>query len=427
MPSWSQKISDRYALQLPQDLVAWFDDGIWSAPGGAEFSEPLTPEELLEPDQDLIWGGFLPPDMIPLIGNDYGDWLAARIGFDGQIREIVYWCHGGGDWLTYGSTLAEALLFDAYFHFRYGQRPHQLDPHRPDNQIYHHGDWARTELAKQGYTIGPFWTDPDQISPHDALNQLDDSGVCRVAIARERVLDSLSHPLRQHADPSLAAKLDWPWNPEFLRGLFDVELLSAGQRSDLQRSEMAAVIEDWGATFSGQRWDEAEKTCLDVGSKFPEIGWAWDIAGWSAERRGDSETAIERYVRGLRCSVFTSDSVNFFSHWYPDAAGKFAAARLIELGAEVHGPKGDYLAHLRGRDERAMRTAVYQYWRGQAEESHHAGDLHDCYRNHYRSGWDMGLFELTTYSSILEQLERTARQANSQALAEIAAIHRQSL
>ena len=421
MGSWSQKIADRYALQVSSDLVAWFDDEVWRQPGGAEFCEPLTAEELLEPTPDLIWGGFLPPDMIPLVGNDYGDWLAARIGFEGQIREVVYWCHGGGDWLCYGDSLPEALIFDAYFHFRYGQRPHQLDPSRSHAQVYRLAEWARTELDKQGRTIAPFWQDPDEISPQDALNQLDDSEICRVAVARERVLDWLSHPLRRHADPSLAAKLDWPWNPEFLRGLFDIELLTVGQRSDL------AAAAHLSTASEQQEWGEAEKTCLSVGAKSPDIGWAWDIAGWSAERRGDRDIAIERYRRGLTCSVFSSDSVNFFSHWHPDAAGKFAAARLTEMRAEFDGPIAKYLANMRGHDERAMRSGVYDFWRASAEAAESNGDARGCYTDHYRSGWDTGLAELATYGTILEQLEQAARRANSDALAHIAALHRQSL
>jgi hypothetical protein len=421
MPSWAEKIADRYALHLTPDLVSWLDDGIWREPGGAEFSESLTPEELLEPESDLIWGGFLPPDMIPLIGNDYGDWLAARVDFDGQISEVVYWCHGGGDWLTYGDSLAEALIFDAYFHFRYGQRVHQLDPDRRDSQIYHLADWARGELGKRGLTIAPFWKDPDQITAQDALSHLDDSGICKVAIARERVLDALSHPLRTHADPSMAAKLAWPWNPDFLRGLFDTELLSAGQRSDL-----TAIVESLSPSLEGQSWSVAENTCLDIGAKSPKIGWAWDIAGWSAERRGDRNAAIDRYQRGLTCSVFSSDSVSFYSHWYADGAGKFAAARLIEMGAEIEGPMADYLGNMRGHDERAMRRSVYEFWFASAESAARNGDARGCYTDHYRSGWDVGLVELTTYSEILERLEQAAQRAQSESLARLAALHRKS-
>ena len=53
------------------------------------------------------------PDTLPIIGNDYGDWLCLRIARDGTLAELIHWSHCGGDWLPYGRNLAEGLLYDA--------------------------------------------------------------------------------------------------------------------------------------------------------------------------------------------------------------------------------------------------------------------------------------------------------------------------
>src|SRR5690606_36855447 len=101
--AWSNKLAAHYGLQLPADLRAWLDDEIWRHAGGAEFSQPQSPDQLIEPDGS-IWGGFMLPDTLPIVGNDYGDWLCLRIAPDGQVSEVLHWSHGGGDWIPYGRS-----------------------------------------------------------------------------------------------------------------------------------------------------------------------------------------------------------------------------------------------------------------------------------------------------------------------------------
>src|SRR5262245_37578083 len=119
---WSDSVAQRFDIQLPLDLRAWLDDGIWKQAGGAEFCRPRTPEQLVSPEPGSIWAGFMLPDTLPFIGNQYGDWLCLRIGFSNRVDEVLYWCHGGGDWIPYGRTLAESLIYDAAFHLNYDRR-----------------------------------------------------------------------------------------------------------------------------------------------------------------------------------------------------------------------------------------------------------------------------------------------------------------
>ncbi len=58
------------------------------------------------------------PDTLPLIGNEYGDWLCVRVDEDNRFGELVHWYHGGGDWIPVGKSIAEAVLHDIVDQFR---------------------------------------------------------------------------------------------------------------------------------------------------------------------------------------------------------------------------------------------------------------------------------------------------------------------
>jgi hypothetical protein len=414
MPSWSDQIADRYAMKLSPDLRSWFDDEIWQEPGGAEFCQPVTPRQLLDSPEELIWGGFLPPDMLPLIGNDYGDWLAARVGFDGEVSEVVYWWHGGGDWQSYGATLAEALLFDAAFRQRHGVRVQHVSDQRPHSELFHYADWA----WRQSSNHSPLPRDDGDAM----LSVLEESELCRVAVARERVLDALNHPLKRYGNPPMAAKIGWKWMPQLLMGLFDASLIPVDRQPEILVSSGS-----WTTSFGEQDWNEAERLSIILSQIAPTVGWAWDISAWSAERRGDLETATQRYQAGLHCSVFSGDTVGFHSHWYPDAAGKFAAHRLIELAQPLSGSMAEYLDLLRTSDEAKMRETVREFWQRQATVALAADDPQAAYSALYRAGWDIGLTALDAYATIIDALRSTALAANATALAKVAEVHQQSL
>lgn len=422
MDLWSRQMADHYALQLPSDLVAWLDDGLSNQLGGSEFSVPLTPERLLDPEPGLIWGGFMPPDMLPLVGNNYGDWLAARVGFDNKVIEVVYWCHAGGDWLRYGNSLAEALLFDALHRCRHGRSVHQVHEESPIADVFRLAEWARDRLTvERNLDLPVFWQKPDGGAFGETLDHFELAGICRVAVARERVLAALQHPLRTCANSALAAKLAWSWNPQMVQRQFDAKLIPPDERSAV------VTAMDIDTSLDEQGWEEAEEIALRVTVESPDTGWAWDIVGWSAERRGDREIAIDRYRKGQFCSVFSVDSVSFYTHWFLEAAGKFSTARLLELNATLEGDEAQYLSLMSGDDDRAMRESVHRYWLKRAREAQADGNAEEAYRYHYRSGWDVGLVNRQRYRSILDELVQAATTSGSEALARIAGLHRRSL
>lgn len=68
---------------------------------------------------------------------------------------------------------------------------------------------------------------------------------------------------------------------------------------------------------------------LDVLKRRQDLGWAWDVAGWAAERRGDLAAAIEFYRHGVRPSLFADNTVKFRTHWFANGFGKFSAAQAL--------------------------------------------------------------------------------------------------
>ena len=139
---WSTEIEQRYSLRLPDDVRAWLDEQVWRVAGGAEFRRAQTPEQLLDPLPGSIWAGFMLPDTLPIIGNDYGDWLCLRVAADGTISELVHWSHCGGDWIPYGTNLAEGLLYDAAAHVLYPQRATFAEAEPADPQVFRLAEWS---------------------------------------------------------------------------------------------------------------------------------------------------------------------------------------------------------------------------------------------------------------------------------------------
>ena len=154
---WSTEIENRYSLRLADDVRAWLDEQVWHESGGAEFCRAQTPEQLLDPPPGAIWAGFMLPDTLPIIGNDYGDWLCLRIAADGTVSELVQWSHGGGDWIPYGNSLAEGLLYDAAVRVMYPHRATFAEAEPAESEVYRAAEWARQCMARRERFVPRFW------------------------------------------------------------------------------------------------------------------------------------------------------------------------------------------------------------------------------------------------------------------------------
>ena len=422
---WSNQVAEAFHLQLPLDLKVWFDDERWKQAGGAEFCRPQSPEQLISPEPGMIWAGFMLPDTLPLIGNQYGDWLCLRIGWDGSVREVVYWCHGGGDWIPYGNTLAEALLYDAAFHVLYDRRFSEVSaPERPPEETYRAAQWALGFIPPQSSpTLAAFWKRPAEQNRR-LLEELLGAGVAQVAARRDLILRHLESQLKLRSAPTVAQQIGAVWEPDFVSWLFDTALIPE------------LTLEDLGALFRlpveqliVQDWDAAEAEALCVSRVRQDLGWVFDLTGWAAERREDYPQAIKRYWQGLRASSFSDDSVRFRTHWYGEGFGKFSAARLYALRDHLTPEQRDdrYLQVFWQNDPESLRARVRDYWVAKAKKAATAGDFQSAYRCYYSAGWDCGLQFMRSYGEILEQIAQMAQRAGSPALARIAQVHRDQL
>ena len=288
---------------------------------------PLHPEQLLWPSNDEIWAGLMLPDTLPLIGNNYGDWLCLRIGRGNDVTEVIQWSHAGGDWSPLGQTLSEALIFDVALHVTDTRRTKFVEQDLPREQVFAAADWAanRGTLERDR-----FWSDHSQCEPRQLLESLAESGVAVSAVRRELALIHLGSEFKQRSNPKTAIELNTSWRPDFVRWLFDTDLIPNARIQQLTSKWRLSP-----ETLLDQDWAAAEQAAMAVADQRGDLSWALDIAGWAAERRGDAAQAAARYWRGLRSSVFADDSILFRTQWFPDRFGKFSAFRLDAMQEQL--------------------------------------------------------------------------------------------
>lgn len=419
--SWSQMLADHYGLRLPDDLRAWLDDEVWRLAGGAEFGQPQSPDQLIDPDGS-IWGGFMLPDTLPIVGNDYGDWLCLRVAADGSIHEVLHWSHGGGDWIPYGRSLAEALVYDAASRILYNRKPEFTEPEAPPEEVFRLAQWALSFANNGRGKVEPFWR--QKTRNEEILAQLVTAKVAEPVARRDLCLAALGNQLRREGSPRLAGTLGVAWEPDFVSWQFDSGLIDSAARPTLEKHFGAALAE-----FGAQDWAAAEREALYVTRQRQDLGWALEIAGWAAERRGDLDAAIGLYDLGINAPIFSDDAVRFRSQWFEPGYGKFAAFRLAQLAEHVPAQiaEREYVQLFLSNDADTLRQRLRDYWFAQAEEAERRGDLPAAYRALYSAGWDCGLPTLDEYGPLLERLAAIATALGSPSLAQLAKAHRRSL
>lgn len=449
-PRWSERLAQRYALQLDASLVDWLDAQAWQQTGNFEFNQPIAPEQLLTDAPDAIWPGLMPPDFLPVLGNKYGDWLCLRVGPDNQVTEIVHWYHGGGDWIPWGRSLPEAIFFDAVRQHLPGRRQHHAIAAEPRRQ----GDtsdrllvWALQHLPPIASQCVQSIATAQTISTNLARDLIN-TPICEIAVRCELVLAALDNSFRSLMSPALAAQLEVSWEPQVVRWLFDCDQLQPTERTAIQKLATDPV------DFS-QDWLTAAEHCRTVANAHPDLGWACDIAGWAAEREGDVKAALQWYQRGSLATAFADQSIRFRSHWFPQAAGKFSTWRLLQLTSppsDAGALRGDagapptytgalpspdarqastpqwlapYLDVVQQSDAHNLRPRVFNFWLEQAHHTLASGNPHDAYQAFYRAGWDLGIEKLSSYRELLQHLTSAAQACNQQARAALAQTHLQ--
>ena len=381
----SQHIADRYQVMLNDGWRQWFDRDAVQVPLAGEFRETSQFIFLLDSAPTIVWPGLMLPDTLPLIGNEYGDWLCVRVDSTNRFGELVHWYHGGGDWIPVGNTLAEAVLHDV------------VDQFRP-----------RVGQVLRGAT--------ESTSPEHLTNVIE-------RLNEERLQSWLAASLGEELGESHSRRAGLR---DVLNALSTTNYLSAIQHLEQAGwSVEAALCDQIEYALQVPDWKEAERLALRLLSRRSDLAWAVDIAGLAAKRRGELVAASEIYFMGRFASAFSNQSIRMRSHGFEPQFGKVALAEMWNLRDHLSSAQRDdsYLQRVWQTPARDLQREVQKYWMSAGKQSMSAGNFANAYDNFYRAGWDIGAQRMTDYLDVFAGLIESAQAAGWTARANVAATH----
>jgi hypothetical protein len=403
----------------------------------------------------------MPPNFLPLIGNGVGDWLCLRFvdpdvaQATGQATDVCHWYHGGGDWLPWGDSLAEALLFDWVLpELPQSDRRHADPAESNEDQIDGEtGSGNARSLPPYQQTDHPWVRWADRFLPglaklggqeESLAHQLLRQGICEIPVRCQLVIDALNSEPLNRIDRKSANQLGVAWN-DLMRWCFDLRYLPGDVASKLQQR---LAMTDADLDPSQQQWDEVERHADVIARRASDLSWGHDLLGYCRFRSGDQQGAIESFSKAIRCSIFTDQSVRFRTHWATssDGVAKFAARFLSDL------PNSNVaLDHMTGMhqlgcvptlvdlskmveflgrqtsDAHAPIRSSYPSWLLHQAEAVANESPATAARLIYAAGWDLGAEPLRSYGKLLDQYIRACQDARWESHERLAVVHRRGL
>ncbi|MDX1929701.1 MAG: hypothetical protein SFV81_24455 [Pirellulaceae bacterium] len=441
----SQHIADRYQIELTDSWQHWFDRDARSVPLAGEFRESNQFGFLLDRAPIIVWPGLMLPDTLPLVGNEYGDWLCVRIDSDNRLGELLHWYHGGGDWIPVGRTIAEAVLHDIVDQFRprVGQvlrgaaestSPEHLQDVVERLRNQHLQSWLADSLSDSpDANVTPARPSAEILQavinalPTNgylpAVQLLEQVGWAVEASLCDQIEYALQVPIRSLASEEIPKRFGLNYEPDYVRWLFDSQQIPLNALHQIQE-----ILHSLGlppVQPHSQDWGEAERLALRLLERRQDLAWAVEIAGWAAKRRGDFDAACAIYFEGRFASAFSNQSIRMRSHGFDSRFGKSALAELWQLRDHLNPQqRADvYLQKVWHAPARSLQREVQEYWMTNAKEAMNAGQYAAAYESYYRAGWDIGAQRMTDYLDIFGGLIESARAAGWLARANVAATH----
>lgn len=329
----------------------------------------------------------MPCNLLPILGNNAGDWLCLKFANDNSVGEVVHWYHGGGDLISWGNSLSEAIVFDAFTDRLPGPvRQHSLHPiprqrgSIAKDRFVHwalgfvpdgFGNWAKSHVLSK----------TNAFDERELATELLEHGISSTAVLCQLVIATL--PVQ----------------------FFESNDLDSIIRSKAQENSWSIVTEH----------------CLQTTEIAPSAAWAWDLLGLSREIAGNSKDAIAAYQNGARCSIFTDQSVRVGTSRYVGSDSKFSVRRLRELDPNTD--QDLYLRLLKDSLDNPSRSAVTRYWLALSNAHAQDGDPSQAADAAFQAGWDIGADPIATYEMILGEVEKRSKDAGRTALAELAKTH----
>lgn len=388
----SARIAERLDAVVDPVLADWWDSGVWQIQrvsqnsgllgdarvsqnfGGNEFRTPISPDLWLGETMDCLWPGLMPCHLLPLISNDAGDYLCVRMTDDGRLRQIVHWFHGGGDWIPWGENLAEAIAIDAWSNHLPGINCRNAETVQTNEPI---------DPKKNRWLA---WA-----SQHIDLSGIDAANV---------------------AD-------------EFARRKIGLATVLAGRlvNNRIKIDDKKNGLKDSPPGIDS-RFADDESICTQAIQIGPGLSWAWDTAGRAAEAAGNLPLAIQRYQRGSRCSVFSSQSVRMGTHQYEATVPKFSLARLQSIAPEIVRSE-DYFRRLAFASREDRQRTIHSYWLDIAA-SNIDGSPEQLFALHM-SAWDVGLYSMAAYENAIHCIVESAQMGGMLGRAAVARLHLKTL
>lgn len=429
----SRQLADRYHLMLDSLWQAWFDEHASHIALPGAFRVPNSVDSLLEHAPQSIWPGLMLPDTLPLLSNQYGDWICVRVDSGDRLGELIHWYHGGGDWVPVGEHIAEAALHDAIDQYRprAGQMLRGASESNANDDVADTQDrlgnaqfvaWLEESLADAAACRAIV----DLIANQQhaaALEAMQRAHWAYEAVICDRIELALQAPTMGMANHAIAHRLGINWEPEYVRWLFDLAAVPMEAMQQIQE-----ILHSNGYPPTGwalQDWGAAEALAHQVLQRRWDLGWAIDLAGWAALRRGELTTAANIYFRGRFASAFSNQSVRMRTHWFDQNFGKFSLASLWNIRESLAPSDRDdpYVQAVWQTPSRLLQRQVQDYWINSGRELMRQGKFAQAYDHFYRAGWDLGAQRMTDYLDILSVLVECADAAGWQARAAVAAAH----
>lgn len=452
-------------MDFGDELNQWWDQPCSHSPGPGEFRYPVMPSTLLSAVPDPIWPPLMPPNFLPLVGNGAGDWLCMRLldpdvaARTGQSTDFCQWYHGGGDWLPWGGRLSEALLFDWLLSsLPQSDRRHaepadecvsaSTDPSTRDDRSHpapsnwHDHVWGRWVLGQLPGLSEVDWAASGE--PRQLADDLLTLGLCEVPVRCQLVIDALASSLSGRLTPKLANDLGITWN-DWMQWCFDLRTLPGAISDQMQRS-LGLGASDFDP--AQQRWDEVAQHAAAICQRHPDLSWSYDLLGYASWSGGDAARAHHAFSHGIRCSVFTDQSVRLRTHWATatDGIAKFSARFLAEMSpfptidrasegavsdqlgrlpAEIDG--GQLLQYLGPHTSGDPSSARQRYSQMLVDAAAAAGSPATSARLLYAAGWDLGAGPMQRYGGLLDRYIGACAAAGWASHERLASVHRDGL
>ncbi|MCM2372425.1 SMI1/KNR4 family protein [Aporhodopirellula aestuarii] len=473
--SWSQQLTNRFGIEFNDDLCHWWDELCMLGPGSnqpgaqdlhwGEFRYAATPQTLLSMVPDPIWPPLMPPNFLPLVGNGAGDWLCLRLidpdvaAQTGITTDICQWYHGGGDWLPWGTRLAEAFLFDwSLAKLPQSDRRH-AEPAQDDSSETVLGvaptpqplDWESHAWSRWVAECLPAvhaidWKSADD--PQRLASEMLQHRLCETPVRCQLVIDALSSELAGHLAPKIAHDLGMAWN-DLMRWSFDLRTMPPEIAERLQQAlQMPAHAYD----PAQQRWDEVANHATKICQSNVDLSWGHDLLGYVRWSAGDMQAAEAAFSRALRCSVFTDQSVRLRTHWATssDGVAKFSARFLEQItsSADSNSASGnghedrlpDQIGRLPNAIERDRLLSYFgrctadgassvrkEYSQMLIDEAAQSSSPATSARLLYAAGWDLGAEPLRRYGELLDRYIQACQDAGWSGHERLAGVHRDGL